>query len=63
MRCGDMRRGDRARGGVAVSAPLRHTDGVAHHLDGADQPRAVLPLARYTHLLAVEAAAVADVAG
>ena len=46
-----------------MSAPLRHTDGVAHHLDGADQPRAVLPLARHTHLLAVEAAAVADVAG
>jgi hypothetical protein len=42
--------------------PFPHADGVAHHLDGDDQPRVVLPLARYTHLLAVEAAAVAHVA-
>ena len=42
--------------------PFPHADGVAHHLDGDGQPRVVLPLAAYTHLLAVEAAARAHVA-
>ena len=36
-------------------------DGVTHHLDGDDQPRAVLPLALYTRRRAVEAAAIAHV--
>ncbi len=36
-------------------------DGVTHHLDGEDQPRAVLPLALYTRLRAIEAAALEHV--
>lgn len=42
--------------------PFPHADGVSHHLDADDQPRVVLSLARYTHLLAVEAAAIAHTA-
>jgi hypothetical protein len=45
-----------------VVTPFAHADGVAHHLDGDGQPRVVLPLAAYTHLLAVEVAARAHVA-
>lgn len=45
-----------------MTAPFPRADGVAHHLDGDGQPRVVLPLAAYAHLLAVEAAARAHVA-
>lgn len=41
---------------------MRPADDITHHLDEEQRPRVVLPLAVYTRLRAIEAAAVAHVA-